>query len=275
MYIAVDIGGTKTLVAIFNDDGECLRSQKHKTETNFERFMAQLIREIEAVAAEDRIDAIAVAAPALIDYDQGIAKSFGNLDWQNVDITSPLKQTFTDKVLLDNDANFGALGEANLGAGVGHETVLYITLSTGIGTGATFQGKLTPILRRSEGGMMQFPHDGKLTVWEKFASGKAFFEEYGLYGADDDKPEDWKAWAEDVALGLVEMMAIIQPNIIVIGGSMGVHIHKYHDFLQAAVQRNRGRTVDMPVIIGAKFPDTAVINGCYVACKQNFQISNL
>jgi glucokinase len=155
-----------------------------------------------------------------------------------------------------------------MGAGVGYDTMLYVTLSTGIGTGATYKGELTNILRRSEGGMMRFEHNGKLMVWEKFASGKAFFEEYGLYGREDDNPEHWQAWAKDVALGFTELMAMLQPNVIVIGGSMGEHIHKYHDFLQAEVNKQRGDTVDMPIIVGAKHPDTAVINGGFVACQR-------
>ncbi len=268
MYIAVDIGGTKTLVAAYSVDGEILRSDKHPTEKDFDKFIENLCREVGRVAGDEKIDAIAIAAPALIDYDAGIARSFGNLDWTNVDIVTPVKARFHAPVAIDNDANMGALGEANMGAGVDHEKVLYVTLSTGIGTGVTMGGKLSPALRKSEGGMMRFRHDDKLVIWERFASGSAFVDEFGQYGADDENPEDWKAWAEDVSIGMVDMISIIQPDAVVIGGSMGNHIAKYQDFLIAAIDEKRGQTVDMPQIIQAQDPDNAVINGCYVVCKQ-------
>lgn len=268
MYIAIDIGGTKTLIAAYSEDGDLLRSEKHPTEHNFDKFIHKLPTDVQQLAGDDQIAAITVAAPGLIDYETGIVKSFGNLEWSNVDIVGPLKHAITDQVFIDNDANLGALGEANLGAGQGYKTNLYITLSTGIGTGVTYDNVLSEAMRRSEGGMMKFRHDGKLVIWEKIASGQAFFKEYGKFGEDDNNPEHWSAWAEDVALGLTEMIALIQPNVVVIGGSMGEHIDKYHHFLQAAVQKNRGETVEMPIIVGAKHPSDAVINGCYVLCKQ-------
>lgn len=269
MYLSVDIGGTKTLIAVFNPDGTIANEVRFPTAKDFAKFQKDLDEMIDSFSDRYRIDAIAVAAPGLIDYDTNKVISFGNLDWKNVDILSKLKNDFCEKVYIDNDGNMGALGEANMGAGVGYETMLYVTLSTGIGTGVTYNGKLTEVLRKSEGGMMKFMHEGELTTWEKFASGKAFLEEYGLRGKDDNNPEHWKEWAEDVSIGLSEMTAIIQPDIVVLGGSMGVHIDKYHDYLHQSMQKKRGDTVGMPIVTGAKHPERAVVNGCFVTCKQN------
>lgn len=271
MYIAIDIGGTKTAVAAYDENAHQLRIDKYPTNPNFQAFLKQLDEKISEIAGDDRVDAIAIGAPATIDFDTGIAKRFGNLGWENVDIVGPLKERFLNHVYIDNDANMGALGEANLGAGTGYEKMLYVTLSTGIGTGVTVNGKISPALRESEGGMMMLRNHGKLEEWEDFASGRAFVEEFGLFGKDDDNPNDWKAWAEDVSVGLVSLLAIIQPDAVVIGGSMGNFIEKYHSFLHEAVERNRGTTVDMPIILGAKDPDNAVLNGCYVVCKQQLE----
>lgn len=271
MYLAIDIGGTKTLIAAYSEDGDILRKQKYETPPDFTTFMEKLIEQLDDVLDGERVDGIAVAAPALIDYDTQIAKRFGNLGWHDVDIVGPLKERYTDNVHIDNDANMGALGEANMGAGVSYEKMLYITVSTGIGTGVTYNGQISPALRESEGGMMKFRHEGKLMEWEDFASGRAYVQEFGKYGADDVDPKHWKEWSEDLSIGLVDLIAIIQPDIVVIGGSMGNHIHKYHDFLHEAIQSKRGVTVEMPMIIGAKHPDEAVINGCYIVCKQSTQ----
>lgn len=269
MYIAIDIGGTKTLIAAFSDSGEILRSEKFPTSPLFHNFTEKLIATVERIAEGDVIDAIAVAAPAFIEKDTGIAKEFGNLEWENVDIISPLKEAFVQNVYIENDAKMGALGEANLGAGKGYETVLYITLSTGIGAGVTHNGELVEALEHMEGGHMVFMHEGKPTIWERFASGKAFYEEFGMKGEDDENPDHWKAWADDVALGLYDLIAVIQPEAVIIGGSMGNHYHKYHDFLHAAIQNRRSPMVEMPAIHAAQNPDNAVINGCFVLCQHH------
>jgi len=271
MYIAIDLGGTKTLIAAYTDEGQIIRSEKHPTEKVFHKFLEKLPETIDKVANGEQIDGIAIAAPGLINYDNNEVKTFGHLDWKNVDIVTPLQEHYGQNVHIDNDGNMGALGEANMGAGAGYEKALYVTLSTGIGTGITYKGELSPTLKESEGGMMEFMHEGKLTRWEDFASGSAFVDEFGKFGADDDDPADWQKWSENVSLGMVGLISIIQPDVIVIGGSMGVHIHKYHDFLHSEIQKLRGVTVDMPVLVGAEHPEEAVINGCYIACKQRAQ----
>lgn len=268
MYIAIDIGGTKTLIAAFSAEGEVLDSKKYPTNKNFDDFMVELVSSVEEISKNQPITAISVAAPALINHDQQIAVAFGNLNWQNVDIVSPLKYNFTDLVFIENDAKLGALGEANLGAGRDHDTVLYVTISTGIGTGITKSGRLDETLINAEGGMMEFAHGGHLERWEKFASGKAFYEKYKTFGSDDNNPDHWREWSKEVAIGLLNLISIIQPDVVVIGGSMGNHIAKYHDFLYQDIQDLRGPTVKMPIIVGAEHPDEAVINGCYVLCKQ-------
>lgn len=270
MYVAVDIGGTKTLIAAFSEDGQILRSEKQPTKRDFSAFITEVIETINRVADGEPVESIAVASPALIDDDTKINKAFGNLDWKNVDIVGPLQDAITDQVFIENDAKMGALGEANMGAGQGHETVLYITLSTGIGAGVTVNGELSPALRHMESGSMIL-NDHSNVTWEQTASGKAFYQEFGMKGEDDTNPDHWKQWAEDVALGMYDLIAIIQPDAVIIGGSMGNHIQKYQDYLHAAIQAKRNAMVDMPVIVGAKDPDNAVINGCYVVCKQHSQ----
>jgi predicted NBD/HSP70 family sugar kinase len=271
MYVAIDIGGTKTLITTFTVEGDVITSVKFPTNKRFKTFLKELIEGIDGLINHERVDCIAVAIPALIDHETGIAKSFGNLDWKNVDITTSLKENYTENVYIDNDAKMGALGEANMGAGVGHETCLYVTVSTGIGIGITYQGQLDKALEDSEGGQMGFRHEGKIMRWEKFASGKAFYEEFGARGEDDNNPEHWRVWAEDLALGMNSLISVIQPDIVIIGGSMGNHLHKYHSYLHKTLQTLRGPTVKMPMIVAAKDPDNAVINGCLVVCKQHNQ----
>ena len=267
MYLAIDIGGTKTLIARYDDNGSIVDENKFPTNKDYQSFVEELSAAITAQIDKSPVSAIGIAAPGHVEDDTGIIKGFGNLDWKNIDIKSDLSSKFDLPIILDNDANMGAIGEANMGAGEGFRKVLYVTVSTGIGTGITVEGEISPALRESEGGHMLFKQDGKLVPWEEFASGKAFLRHYGKQGKDVDDPRIWEEFAGGLAQGMWDLIALTQPDIIVIGGSIGVHFHKYGKFLQDAVSKFSSDVVDHPEIVQAKDPDNAVINGCFVTAK--------
>ena len=270
MIVGVDIGGTKTLVARFNSDGKIEAESEFKTDINYESFLAKLCAEIASIceSSQHKLDAIGVAAPGVMDYKTLHFKRFGNLPWQDVDLKVKLENAFSVPVAADNDANIGAISEATIGAGKDYDEVLYITVSTGIGTGITAKQSIDPALANSEGGMMVFPHKEKLTIWEKFASGKAFVERFGVMGKDTDDPKIWQTYARDLSMGIISLIAVIQPDVVVIGGSMGEHFHKYYDFLMDNIKSVKSPIVELPPIVPANDPHRAVIYGCYIAAKE-------
>ena len=269
MYIAVDIGGTKTLVAAYSEEGDVLASEKNPTQREYPDFIKELTEVIHRVSGDQDVEAICVAAPGRINYEEHKVLSLGNLGWQDIDIPGDLRKEFDVPIHLDNDANLGAVGEANLGAGKDYRSVLYVTVSTGIGTGVCMDGKLPEVLRKSEGGSMHFRHDGEFMKWEHFASGKAFVERFGKMGKDvPEGDEAWYQFGGDVSLGIGSLVAVIEPDVVVIGGSMGTHLEKYRSSLLDALQRTRSVVVKIPPIVAAEQPEEAVINGCYVTCKQ-------
>ena len=269
MYIAVDVGGTKTFAAIFNADGEKQKEIPIPTDPDYDTFVAKLIETIDELDESRDWKSMAIALPGWIDYENGIAKYFGNLGWQDIDIKHRLEAEFSKPVFIENDANLGALGEAHTGAGKGFDTVLYVTISTGIGTGVTYKGRLDLALRHSEGGAMHFVHDGEIKQWEHFASGKAFVERFNVLGKDTDDPEIWSRFAQDLSLGMGNLIAVIQPDILVIGGSMGEHLHKYLSYLQEGITSHKSPMIVMPGIVKAAHPTHAVINGAYVLASSN------
>ena len=274
MFVAIDIGGTKTLIAVYSESGEIIERTKYPTEADFKIFINKLISEVEKITADHEVHSICIAAPGLVDSITNKVVRFGNLEWKDVDLVTPLHEAFSVPIAIDNDANLGAVGEANLGAGQNADTVLYVTISTGIGTGVTYKGFIDRAMRKSEGGQMHFRHDGHLMLWEHFASGKAFVDRFHAFGKEVTDEKIWKEYAEDISLGMGSLMAVIQPDVIVIGGSMGEHIEKYHDFLVGALQTSRSPMVCMPKIIEAKYPNEAVINGCYVMAKHIYEAQN-
>lgn len=269
MYVAIDVGGTKTLVAVFDEQGQIKKEKKSPTNKNYEGFFKELVDEIDQLVENpSKISAIGVGMPGTMDYEKQIILRYGNLDWHDVDIKHRLEKHYSRPVGLENDANAGAIGEANLGAGKVYDEVLYITISTGIGTGVTVKGRIDPALADSEGGSMHFRHQGKLVRWEKFASGQAFVERYGDIGANVNDSEIWKEYAKDLSLGIGSLIAVIQPEVVILGGSMGAHIKKYRDHLFTALHEAHSPIIEYPPIIAAERPEKAVIYGCYWLAKE-------
>ena len=102
--------------------------------------MIQLISEIKE---DHTIKGIAVAAPGFLDPDLGIVYEAPNIpDWKNYPLRKILEDAFNVPIFLGNDANLAALGEWKFGAGIGHSNLLYLTISTGIGSGAVLNNNL-------------------------------------------------------------------------------------------------------------------------------------
>lgn len=144
IYIVSDIGGTQIRVAAFEVDTlNQISLKKIPTKNNDQTPLDRLIQLIEETKLEYSVRAIAVAAPGFLDPDLGIVYEAPNIPgWDNLPLKKILEEKFNTPVYLGNDANMGALGEWKFGAGIGHRNLLYLTISTGIGSGAIINNEL-------------------------------------------------------------------------------------------------------------------------------------
>ena len=269
MFVAVDVGGTKTLLALFSEEGQLIRTDRLATDQDFNVFQTNLLGQLEALIAGEPVRAIGLAMPGQIDYKTGRGLIFGNLPWQDVNVKSALEKRFSVPVAVENDANAAGLGEARA-LDPPSETVVYVTVSTGIGTGLITNNQIDPSWRHSEGGFMHFQKDGQLLPWEKFASGHAIKERYGKLAAEIAK--DDIAWAEiayDLALGLSNISALLAPQTIIIGGGVGEHLPKFKPHLDEAMTRLKEKMFTLPDIRQASHPEQAVVYGCYHLAKDS------
>lgn len=268
MYLGIDIGGTKTLIAVFSTEGQILKEYKFPTNPRYKGFLKDLSSSLREIK-DYQITICCCALPALIDRQQGIGITFGNLKWQNVPVKDDLKDLLqVADVLIENDSNLAGLHEALVFSDKYHK-VLYITIGTGIGDAEVVDGKLNEAFLDSEAGHMVLAHEGKLVKWENFASGRAIVERFGKRAADIDDPVIWKLYAADLAQGLATLIAPFQPDIVIIGGGIGTHFNKYRSFLNEELKKYENNMVTMPPVIQAVKPEEAVIYGCYDFIKQN------
>jgi glucokinase len=165
-------------------------------------------------------------------------------------------------IIIENDANLAGLAEARSLPTV-PECCLYITISTGIGTGIIVNGTILPALADSEGGHVLVEYDGHMRTWESFASGRAIRQTYGTYAKDINDPIVWAHIADKISRGLLSIIPMLQPQVIVIGGSIGTFFDNYDNTLTQLLAERLPEHIALPDIVQASHPEHAVLYGCY------------
>jgi predicted NBD/HSP70 family sugar kinase len=265
MYAAVDIGGTKTLIIVFDDTGKPVEQVKFSTPPVYDDFLTEMEKFVDKLSTKD-FRAIGVAAPGRIDHKQGLLRAAGNLGWKNEPIQSDFEKLFRTPVVLENDAKAAALAEARY-AGPNYETVVYITISTGVGIGVCENGSLDKSLEDAEVGWMTVEHNGQAVPWEKIASGSAIVQKYGKRASELDDPVAWDEIAHNIAIGLITVIAITQPDLIVFGGGVGNHLQKFEQPLLKHLKEYENPMVTIPPIKKSTHPEEAVAYGCFELAK--------
>jgi len=265
MYLAIDIGGTKTLLGRFTNDGVLQDSIKFPTPKTYEDFSVELANNIVRITTKPWTMA-AIGSPGIIDRENGIARNINNLGWKDIPLVELVKSITKCPVLIENDAKLAGLSEARLLKPLRNRTY-YLTVSTGIGGAFVVKGKLDKDLEDTEPGQMVFEKDGKTVTWESFASGKAIVKRFHKRASEINDPHVWQLISEDLALGLIDVMANVQPDVVIIGGGVGSHFKKFSEPLKKELDKYASPLVKVPPVIGAKRPEEAVIYGCYELLK--------
>ena len=268
MYICIDVGGTKTLVASMTNEGVIQERVKFPTPEAYEEFLPLLQHTIENLTTQD-FRAGTVALPGTINRKKGTIIRLGNRQsWQNIPVLRDLERITKCPMLIENDAKLAGLSEAML-LKKEYSRVLYVTISTGIGIGLTVDGKIDSGIGDGGGRAMLLAHRGKLTPWEDFASGSAIVRKYGKMASELEDPQAWGEIARTITPGLIELTAVLNPEAIVIGGGAGYYLHKFHDALLADMRQYETPALTIPPLLPAQRPDEAVIYGCYDYARQH------
>lgn len=268
MYLGIDIGGTKTLVASLTNEGVITETFKFPTPEKYSHFLLELRHGLAHLKTQD-FKAIGIGAPGKIDRQHGVFVRGSNLKWKNKDLHTDVVRILHAPVVVENDAKLAALSEAML-LKEKFNRVLYITISTGIGAGVVINQTLDPDFLEIESGQAIFEHKGRLLRWEEFASGKAIVKTFGKRAADINDQATWKTIVRYWSPGFSNVIATVQPEVIVVGGSVGAHFNKYKDLLRAEIKKYETPLTPTPKIIGAQRPEEAVIYGCYDLAREKY-----
>lgn len=279
--IAVDIGGTQIRSARF--DSQLQLQQRENTLTRSELgpdyAIKRIIEYIYRVLPPERaaIAGIGVSCPGPLNPKTGVVIAPPNLNgWRDVPLVEILAEEFGLPVYLGNDANVAALAEAAKGAAQGCRHIIYITVSTGIGSGVITDGKLVTGRSGLAAELGHIPivlgggSGGKVSTVELEAAGPAIArrarqaleqgassslqrltggnleridaELVGKAAANGDRLAlDCLAYAgRIIGLGVVTALHLFNPEVIVIGGGVA----KTGELLFAAIRR----TMDSQVL---------------------------
>ncbi len=265
MYLAIDIGGTKTLVASLNNDGVITERIRFETPHIYKEFVSALADNVAKLSTNNFL-ACGVGLPGRLDSKNRIGIAMGNLPWVNIPIHEDVARIAPCPVLVENDAKLAGLSEAML---LKHKynRVLFITISTGIGVGLIVNRSIDEAMADSEGGQVLVEYNGRLEHWEEVASGEAIVRRYGKRAKDITDKATWKKIGREIAVGLSDLISVVQPEVVVIGGSVGAYFDRFEAPLLETLHRYELPITKTPPILGAERPDDAVLYGCYDLAK--------
>ncbi len=158
--VGVDVGGTKILSVVVNNEFEIVSRCRKKTkgwvkDTNPENKIIQTIEESVEQAGNPKIVGIGIGAPGPVDPKNGIVINTPNLGWENFPIADILSKHFAVPVVLDNDVNLGTYAEWLLGKNKEAKHVVGVFPGTGIGGGLIVNRK---IVHGASGGAGEVGH---------------------------------------------------------------------------------------------------------------------
>lgn len=268
MITAIDIGGTKTLLAQFSEEGVLRPPVRFLTPQDPEEFLRELDSHMAKVSNTSSI-VVGVAGRA---SGGAISGGFNLRQWEGFPLVKRLQEAYKCPVGIENDGNLAALSEIN-SLSPKPQVGLYLTLSTGIGSGLIVNGELAPLLSRHSYGHMVFNRQGNWVTWESFSSGKNMANALGKLVSEITDPKEWEWVAEQVCPGLLAIIHPVAPQVIVFGGSVGGLLESYRTPLEQMLKERLSDPSLMPELKVAQHPNEAVLYGCYYYAKHHLSHS--
>jgi len=181
LAVGVDVGGTKIAAGLVDEEGKVLNCVRRESPEENDELFDAIVAAVGDLGREAVRLPVGVGAAGFVDSDRCTVLFAPNLPWRTEPLGSELSEALNAYVVVENDANAAAWAEARFGAGVGHDSVVCVTLGTGVGGGMVQDGRL---IRGGFGVAGEFGHlplvpdgmpcgCGQYGCWEQYAGGDA------------------------------------------------------------------------------------------------------
>ncbi len=299
--IGVDFGGTNIKLGLVNPKGKIIRRARIDTRSYFSskakliNSLAQKIREV-MIAQElcaTNISGIGIGLPGLIDPRKGIVRFLPNVPgWRNVPLVKILERSLNIATFIDNDVNLAALGEWQYGAGKGADSLICVTLGTGVGGGIILDGKLYRGEGYVAGEIGHIPINekgpacncGGSGCLERYVGNQSLLkkarrclqnkditleEVYALANQSNSKALAlWEETAVHIGNALVGVVNVLNPRLIIIGGGVAkAYKHLKKPLIQTIKNRSMQVQSRMVAVRRARLGDDAGILGAQILMK--------
>ena len=244
---ALEAGGTKMVLAIGNEQGEILEQTSIPTKTPEETVPKML-----DWFWERQPEGLGIACFGPVDVNPesetyGFILDTPKLPWVRYDLLGKLKERLNVPMKIDTDVNGSCLGEMTFGCAKGLDSVLYLTVGTGIGAGICVGGNLVHGMLHPEAGHIllgRHPDDpGKCicpyheACIEGLAAGPSIEARWGKKASElADEALVWEIESHYLAQGLVNYIMTVSPKKIILGGGV-MHQEQLFPLIRAKVKK--------------------------------------
>ena len=275
--LAIDIGGTKFSLALFDGDRMIARESRVTDREGGPRWMLARIEEI--AHGWNGYERCGIGFGGPVDFPtQRVTLSTHVGGWQDFPLVEYLRESIGVHTVMDNDANAGALGEAVHGAGKGCRPLFYMTLSTGIGGGIvtesgiyrgadSYAGEIGHLTIRPGGPLCLCGSHG---CFERMCCGLWLEHDHGKPAKELVNDAAFVGqYVVDLALGLKAAIMLLNPARIVIGGGIAKAGEKLFGPLRSELRQqvtawSRARIDVVPAALG----DDSVLYGALELAKE-------
>ena len=281
--LGIDLGGTKTALALFEKDSmKQLSIKVFPTDAarGFEAVKQSLLSEIAELRREDTV-AIGLGVPGFIDHATGKVVTMPNIPGaEGMELGACVQYETRLPTVIENDARCFAYAEALLGAGKGLDVVLGVTLGTGVGGGIVINQKLYHGAHGYAGeighmllqpGNPPYPTKDKRGEVEQFLSGTAM----GKRCEAAESPEDYLEGQvcgfmqpqifQEVAWLIVNAVHTIDPSVIIFGGSAGRALSSHLSSIEKELKQWMLPGITIPLLAVSGMKDAAVQGAALLA----------
>ena len=270
--IGIDLGGTKIEGILLDDSFNVV--ERTRIPTQQEKGYKSIINSIVSLVEELKIKAsdnvtIGVSAPGAISKKSGLIKNSNTQCLIGMPLKEDLKQALDQEIAIENDANCFALAEATLGAAKNHNVVFGVIMGTGVGGGIVINGEVhrgrTYIAGEWGHHTLRINGNkcycGKLGCVETYISGPALEKRWTeltekteslpsiIHNLGTEKGQQWKKeFLENFGIGLANVIDILDPDVIVLGGGISNISFLYDEGRDAVYDKVFSDLVDTPIL---------------------------
>jgi glucokinase len=258
--LAVDIGGTHFRTGLFDEQGRRLLVLEGDTDRVAGRdwMLSQVATRCRDLMAQTDapVKACGLSFGGPVDFRRQSVTSVHSSGWQGFELGKWMEQTLGISCRLDNDANAGALGEYHYGAGQGAKLMVYITLSTGMGSGIVYEGKLLRGKDYMAGEIGHIPVSDSGALCS--CGGRGCLECFSSGGAIEERAREW---AERRPERVARMVELSGGPIITANGLMQAAAEGDAAAIHILRETNRWLARGLLMIIRILNPDIIVLGG--------------